>query len=94
MPSLACPHCGRPLAVTLTRASQEPQAAPTPRRDDYHESYPTPRKPMTRERALRFAMPFGKYSGKTLRQIAEIDPTYLEWASENLDSGSATDSRG
>lgn len=28
---------------------------------------------------------FGKYKGKTVREIIEIQPTYLEWCAINLD---------
>ena len=31
-----------------------------------------------------YVLSFGKYSGKTLPQIAEIDKGYIEWAKENM----------
>lgn len=31
-----------------------------------------------------YVITFGKYSGKTLPQIAEIDPGYISWAKENM----------
>ena len=33
-----------------------------------------------------YIMPFGKYKGKTLPEIKEIDPGYISWAKENMDS--------
>ena len=30
--------------------------------------------------AAGFVMPFGKHKGSTLLQIAQRDPTYLDWA--------------
>ena len=32
-----------------------------------------------------YRITFGKYSGKTLLEINEIDPGYIRWAKENLD---------
>ena len=29
-------------------------------------------------------LPFGKYKGRTLLQINEIDPGYISWAKENM----------
>lgn len=29
---------------------------------------------------------FGKHSGKTLEQVAEIDPGYIRWMAENMSS--------
>ena len=34
----------------------------------------------------RYVITFGKYSGKTLLQIAEADPGYIAWAKENMTS--------
>ena len=34
-----------------------------------------------------FTMPFGKYSGKTLEEIGNIDVNYLGWAGQNLKDG-------
>lgn len=31
-----------------------------------------------------YTITFGKYSGKTLPQIKEIDPSYISWAKENM----------
>ena len=31
-----------------------------------------------------YVIAFGKYSGKTLPQIKEIDPGYISWAKENM----------
>ena len=31
-----------------------------------------------------YVITFGKYSGKTLPQIKEIDPSYISWAKENM----------
>jgi uncharacterized protein (DUF3820 family) len=31
-----------------------------------------------------FKMPFGKYHGKTLKEIKEIDLNYFTWCAENL----------
>ena len=31
-----------------------------------------------------YVISFGKHSGKTLPQIAEIDPGYIAWAKENI----------
>ena len=33
-----------------------------------------------------FSMPFGKYKGKTLTEIIEVDKKYLEWFAENGES--------
>lgn len=30
-----------------------------------------------------FVMPFGKYKGKTLSEISEVDPSYIVWLSDN-----------
>ncbi len=42
--------------------------------------------PTPMEEAHSYTMPFGKYPGQTLRQIAETDRgrCYLEWAAQNL----------
>ena len=34
--------------------------------------------------AAAYVMPFGKHRGLTLLQIAQQDPTYLDWASDNI----------
>jgi hypothetical protein len=34
--------------------------------------------------ACRIAMPFGKYAGMTLADIAEECPSYISWAAEHL----------
>ncbi len=34
--------------------------------------------------AIRTRMPFGKYKGRPLGQIARIDPGYLDWLLNNL----------
>lgn len=34
---------------------------------------------------LYFRMPFGKHKGRSLVEINETDPDYLEWAYENID---------
>ena len=31
-----------------------------------------------------YVITFGKHSGKTLPQIAEVDPGYISWAKENM----------
>ena len=31
-----------------------------------------------------YVITFGKHSGKTLSQIAEVDPRYISWAKENM----------
>ena len=30
--------------------------------------------------------PFGKYQGKTIKEVAEENPNYLRWVNENSDS--------
>ena len=32
-----------------------------------------------------FIMPFGKYKGKTISEIKEIDFNYIQWGAENID---------
>ena len=34
--------------------------------------------------AAVYVMPFGKHRGLTLLQIAQQDPTYLDWAADNI----------
>ena len=31
-------------------------------------------------------LPFGKYKGKTVEQVLEIDPTYIRWCLENIEA--------
>jgi uncharacterized protein (DUF3820 family) len=33
---------------------------------------------------LDYVLPFGKYKGKTIWQVAESDPKYLDWAADNI----------
>ena len=35
-----------------------------------------------------YTMPFGKFKGRTLAEIATIDRGYLEWAARNMNSNS------
>jgi len=37
---------------------------------------------MTYDEAKDMAMPFGKYKGKTLAEIAEADVMYLDWLND------------
>lgn len=34
-----------------------------------------------------FTMPFGKYAGKTIAEISQINPGYLKWVVENFEEG-------
>jgi len=34
--------------------------------------------------AASYRMPFGKHKGKTLQDIADEDPLYLDWAQDEL----------
>jgi uncharacterized protein (DUF3820 family) len=38
------------------------------------------------QKAIDYKMPFGKHKGKTLFQISEDDPRYLDWAVDNITS--------
>ncbi len=42
------------------------------------------------ERPSEFVMPFGKYKGDTLSQIADDDPDYLQWLLDNADNLSSS----
>jgi hypothetical protein len=39
----------------------------------------------SRERALAFQMPYGKYMNTTLGELARVDPGYLRWVAETID---------
>lgn len=41
-------------------------------------------KPWSLERARAFRAPFGKYRGRTVAELAEIDRGYLEWAAAKM----------
>jgi hypothetical protein len=47
------------------------------------------KKPWSRERALRFTMPFGKFKRKAVSELlrTETGTDYLRWVAENLDAG-------
>ena len=46
------------------------------------DGFETPKKELPK--LDEYILNFGKYSGKTLPQIAEIDKGYIEWAKENM----------
>ena len=46
------------------------------------DGFETPKKELPK--LDEYILNFGKYSGKTLPQIAEIDKGYIEWAKENI----------
>jgi len=39
-------------------------------------------------------LPFGKHRGKTVRDVIDQDPTYLEWALLNVEGFELTDDAG
>lgn len=40
---------------------------------------------MTKEEALKYIMPFGKYAGKSLGEIYVEDEKYLQWVWKEFD---------
>jgi hypothetical protein len=74
-----CPHCNALLDVRLHVAGGD---QPQKRRPSDR-----PPQPMTDERAERFEMPFGKFQGMTLAQIAETNEgvEYLKWGATQWD---------
>lgn len=47
--------------------------------------------PMTLERAKEMRMPFGKYKGFTLAQVAQIDLGYVIWFRNEIDNRDVVD---
>jgi hypothetical protein len=39
---------------------------------------------MSSKGVLDFVLPFGKHKGKTIWQVAEDDPKWLDWAAGNI----------
>ena len=76
-----CPHCGTEMILgSIAMGSRDQNASPPSR-----PHYPQPRQPMTVSRAREFVMPFGKFKGMSLDEIATENRAYLEWAVDSLD---------
>lgn len=82
--SAVCPGCGSPAPVT--RPGKGPHAAglwcPACER---HVRWL--RVPVDAAVAAEFVMPFGKHRGRTLGQIARLDPGYLNWLANAFRDG-------
>lgn len=44
-----------------------------------------------RQKPENFIMPIGKYKGKSLEEIIQLDSEYIKWAAENINSKSISD---
>jgi hypothetical protein len=87
-PSTCCPHCKKPIIVTLGLPEEQGNGTPkpSPQREARTQSDP---RPWDFERARRFVMPIGKFRGSTMAAIAmtEEGRNYLQWGVENFDRG-------
>lgn len=82
----ACPRCGQPIRLDIDDVPK-PHYGRLVCQEGHWCGWVAA--PMTYDRARTFVMPFGKYRGKTIADIAEeIDPSYLQWAARNIESKS------
>jgi uncharacterized protein (DUF3820 family) len=83
-----CPRCGSGDFTTISCVSGPHRLETLCARCARHISWvPVP---MIEERARRFTMPFGRYQGKTLDELAKRDPGYVRWVARNVDGPAGT----
>ena len=84
--SIPCAGCGEWCLIDIPGMSKEEVEKYQDAKDFCHATYKQTGDPYPTLRIIELydVMPFGKYKGKTLREVVEADQSYIDWVVNNV----------
>ena len=84
--SITCAGCGEWCLIDIPGLSKEEVSRFQDAKDNCHNTFQQTGDPRPTVKIIQpdDEMPFGKYKGKKLREVAEQDPAYINWAINNV----------